>query len=731
MDLIEFEPSDGRSSSNYDDSSAFASAPHSPFGSYDRLNHIGSSPTLLDGLDSFETLAAAPPVQSSFTHAEHNELPAPARVRSSILQVLGSAFFGGQSATAHGAVPTANGQRVGRRWLPSGVGIRSLYRSTVRLPRSSATLDDLSPAASVISLDDVTLALPTAFSTSYEPPSKAKHRKRSRQASVEHPPPLQSLTVEQPRRFRFRFSRKMSKSDRDLERYYTRPRRVFRRAIVWLALLAAANYRYWIGRPHYPLICNLVSLRCPDWPIAGFVAPGYESVLEAFRENFKEGLEVGASFSAYVDNQPVVEIYGGYHDRNYKRLYDENTLQLVFSSSKVVEGIVLTYLVDRNLLSFESKIADYWPEFAQGNKENVTLACLLSHRAGVTFLRRQPTLSEISDLDRLAKLLASQEHNFNGTAVQGYHAVTRGWYLNEIVRRVDPKHRTLGQLLKQEIMPALGVEFYLGLPKELDSRVSLLVGFPLLRTVAKLVVPSRFQATPVSGGTKDLLFNRRSVSYKALAGSNPKQIRMWPHTHNRREIWRAEGPSYGGITNAKSLARMAALMANEGSLDGVRLISRETVRKALVPNTPAVDAVVGRNITYSTGGWGVGAQFPGVDANWEWVGWGGAGGSMVWWNWDPAKPSAGSTDSAASDDCSEASDDDEDVGGYRYRTPGRKGQPLVAFSYVQNGVGFTSNGDKRSWRLVAALTRSVDALEKARGNSLKSPNGGQIVDMNT
>ena len=214
--------------------------------------------------------------------------------------------------------------------------------------------------------------------------------------------------------------------------------------------------------------------------------------------------------------------------------------------------MVVTYLVDKGLIHFDDKISKYWPEFAQGNKENVTLSYLLGHRAGVTYLDRPPTFKELADLDQLALLLAAQPHNFNGTAVQGYHAITRGWYLNEIVRRVDPHKRSLGQIIKQEFMPRLDVEFYLGIPKELEYRISPLVGYPALRTLAKVLVPSRFQREPMPPGFAAVL-NRNSLSYKATAGSNPKQIRMWPHTHNRREIWSSEGPSYGGITNAKSV----------------------------------------------------------------------------------------------------------------------------------------------------------------------------------
>eukprot|EP00842_Homolaphlyctis_polyrhiza_P006406 jgi/Hompol1/6767/HPOL_002371-RA len=431
------------------------------------------------------------------------------------------------------------------------------------------------------------------------------------------------------------------------------------------------SYRYWTGRLHFPLVCNIVGLRCPVWPISGNIADGFQGVLDAFKANFEDGSEVGASFAAFIGEKPVVELYGGFHNKQYSRPYDESSLQLIFSSSKAIEGIVLTYLVDRNLLDFNERIATYWPEFAQGNKENVTVRCLMAHRAGVTYLNRPPTLTELANLDQLAKLLAAQPHNFNGTPVQGYHAVTRGWYLNEIVRRVDPQHRTIGQIIRQEFMPSLNVEYYLALPIQLENRLSRLIAYPPLRTVAKILTPAGLQTEPLPAGFKKILYDRQSVSYKAIAGSQPQQIIPWPHSHNRRAIWATEGPSYGGITNAISLAKFAALMALNGSFGGVQYISPQAIQKALVPMPHMADAVVARNVTFATGGWGLGMRFPGSE-HVEWTGWGGVGGSMVWWNQERQ----------------------------------------IAFSYVMNSLSMSGIGDRRSWKIVAELVRAADNLAR-------------------
>ncbi|KAI8928654.1 beta-lactamase/transpeptidase-like protein [Entophlyctis helioformis] len=465
--------------------------------------------------------------------------------------------------------------------------------------------------------------------------------------------------------------------------------RRIKRIAVWIAILGMIAYRYWTGRTQFPLACNLFGLRCPEWPISGTIADGFEGLVDAFKANFEEGNEVGASFSAYVGESMVAELYGGYHNKRYSRPYDQDSLQLVFSSSKFMESMVMTYLVDKGILKFSDRIAKYWPEFGQGNKDHVTIENLLSHRAGVTYLSRPPSLTEIANLDLLSSLLAAQPHNFNGSSVQGYHAVTRGWYLNEIVRRADPQRRTIGKIVRQEFMPALlGTEFYLALPKSLESRLSHLIAYPTLRTVAKVITPASMQSEPLPSGFSKILFERQSVSFKAIAGSQPKQIIPWPHGYNRRAIWGHEGPSYSGVTNAKSLAKFAALMANNGSFGGVQLISPEAVAHALEPMPWMSDAVVARNVTFARGGWGINVRFPGSE-HVGWVGWGGVGGSMVWWN--PEK--------------------------------------RIAFSYVMNSLSLSGIGDRRSWRLIAELVKAVEAMErKAAGRDVPRGDDGAAHD---
>lgn len=312
-------------------------------------------------------------------------------------------------------------------------------------------------------------------------------------------------------------------------------------------------------------------------------------------------------------------------------------------------------------------------------------------------------------------------------------------YLNEVARRVDVKNRSLGQIMKQEFMPFLDIEYYLGLPRDLEGRVSPLVGYPPIRAITRLLLPRVFQrlfkdpsnstpstpesfsksestskipmtnekgekhASPIGHLIYSFLFNRKSIPYRALAGSNPKQIRVWPFSHNRREIWASEGPSYGGITNAKSvnfinslvlllfssffvficciighknikqLAKLSAILANNGTLDGKEWISHSTLKKAFHPLPWMKDTVISRNVTFCVGGWGINFKFPGTE-HVDWIGWGGIGGSMVWFN--PVKN--------------------------------------IAFSYLMNSLSMAGIGDTRSWKIIGALIESVEELERTK-----------------
>ncbi|KAJ1554959.1 hypothetical protein HK405_003601, partial [Cladochytrium tenue] len=316
----------------------------------------------------------------------------------------------------------------------------------------------------------------------------------------------------------------------------------------------------------------LLGLGCPPpYNVTGFVAPEFEPVRTAFSKNFEIGDEVGASFVAYVDGEPIAELYGGFADPHvFQKPYSPDTLQLIFSSSKAITSIAVLRMVDLGLLDLHAPVARYWPEFAANGKENVTVRDVLMHRAGVSYLDidRVPTPLEVVDMDGMAARLAEQKHAFGGEPRSAYHAVTRGWYLNEIVRRVDPQGRSLRRIMNEDIIPLISTgappgapyEFHYGFSRDelprLAPRVAPLDGFSIAFMTYSALMPAaghRWLGTEPAPRVVLELAKPWSVSTRSLVLSVPRSaVPSWPHAFNRHAIWLGEGPSYNGITNART-----------------------------------------------------------------------------------------------------------------------------------------------------------------------------------
>ncbi|CAG8644586.1 21029_t:CDS:2, partial [Dentiscutata erythropus] len=370
---------------------------------------------------------------------------------------------------------------------------------------------------------------------------------------------------------------------------------------------------------------------CLDTEVQGYVAPEFIDAKKVFIKNFKNGDEVGASVAAYYNGKLVVDLQGGYSDREAKRKYDEDTLQLVFSSTKVMSSIVIAYLVDRGLLNYDEKISTYWPEFAQGNKENVTLMDLVNHRAGVNYIDEQYTESDLEVLDKLAKVLAGQPHVFDGVPVRAYHAITRGWYLNEIVRRVDPKHRTIGQIIFEEILKQSDLEFYLSIPPNLLPRVSNIYTSPIfgnfmwMRNLLLNWWNKKISISFILNYVDDVMMKTFNQTIIGI----PRALKFEEVT--KLGEFAFECPSVLGFTNAKPIAKLGAIITNNGrSLNdndnSQPLLSENTINLMSTKLPIAWDHVVKGNFTPSVGGFAY-LKFPGIE-DVEFLGWGGFGGSL-------------------------------------------------------------------------------------------------------
>src|SRR5436190_2757826 len=211
--------------------------------------------------------------------------------------------------------------------------------------------------------------------------------------------------------------------------------------------------------------------------ISGSVAPGFEDVQEEFRRNFVDRGELGAAVAAYVGGEKVVDLWGGYRDDHRQERWEEDTLVLVYSTSKGMSAIAVALANSRGLIDYDERVATYWPEFAQNGKGSITVRQLLAHQAGLSGLDARLTARVLADLDGLAEALAAQEPAWRPGTRQGYHALTIGWYEGELIRRVDPQHRSLGRFFADEVAAPLGLEFYIGLPSDVDpSRVARIKG---------------------------------------------------------------------------------------------------------------------------------------------------------------------------------------------------------------------------------------------------------------
>jgi CubicO group peptidase (beta-lactamase class C family) len=387
----------------------------------------------------------------------------------------------------------------------------------------------------------------------------------------------------------------------------------------------------------------------------GTVAPGFEPVRDVFQSFFDSNWDIGSSVSVYRDGAPVVQLTGG------RRIviddpavpYDASTIQLVASTTKFVESVCIALLVDRGLIRYDDRIVDHWPALAGGHagKERITIRQLMMHRAGLPVFERKLGDDEIFDLDARARFLEAQPQvpglfepepsdgswkSQQPPPPQAYHAVSRGLYSSEFVRRVDSRHRRLGQFFRDEIAEPLGIDFWISLPDEVVSRVSGTQPDPtaVTRLLAgdleffKSTTDPRYALRDYEVAFLQQLFTAptsipaRALNCLAPSGVSPMQLANHP------KLRAAELASSSGFGNAESLAKVAALIVGGGTLGGTQIFSSgRAIRDACdVADSYAIDGLMGTTVAFTQGGF---ARFDADDRHTVSIGWGGAGGQMV------------------------------------------------------------------------------------------------------
>lgn len=317
----------------------------------------------------------------------------------------------------------------------------------------------------------------------------------------------------------------------------------------------------------------------PGVDIGGQVAPGFEPVADAFRENFRTRGELGASCAVYLGDELVVDLWGGMTARDGAAPYGPDTLQLVASATKGAMAICVLRLAAAGRIDLDAPMAEYWPEFGAAGKDRVTVRAALAHRAGVPHLDGGLTLEDIAAWTPAAEALAAQEPAWEPDTRHGYHALTHAWLVGELIRRITGQ--SPGAFFAAEVARPLGLDLHIGLPESEHSRVAPMHLYALPEGQA----PDAFSLRLVTLG---------SPAFRAFfVGSG---LFGWI---NDPRLWSAEVPSANGMGTARAVARMYAACLTE--LDGVRLLADDTVSQILRPASAGHDAVIEYETRYSLG----------------------------------------------------------------------------------------------------------------------------------
>ena len=292
---------------------------------------------------------------------------------------------------------------------------------------------------------------------------------------------------------------------------------------------------------------------------------------DAFIENFARRRELGAACCIHRHGEKVVDLWGGVRDKATGAPWEEDTMVIVHSATKGMAAMTIALAHSRGWLDYEERVCKYWPEFAQRGKETITVRQLLAHQAGLFAFDEPVDRETVADLDRLATVMARQAPAWKPGTRQAYHALTIGFYEGELLRRVDPRHRSLGQFFQDEIAAPLGLHFYIRLPEEIpDARL------------ARLDSPSvleRLRGFPIRLALASLY--PRSNIFRALVVNPGAAISLDEQRVYARNL---EVPAGGGVGTARAIARAYGAFAAGGAELKLR---PETLAALTAPPIPA------------------------------------------------------------------------------------------------------------------------------------------------
>ena len=338
----------------------------------------------------------------------------------------------------------------------------------------------------------------------------------------------------------------------------------------------------------------------------GSAAQHIQQIFErAVRDAVRAG-EQGLQIAVYQHGKLVADAHAGIADAATGRPVDSTTLFNVFSVTKGFVNVALQIQIARGLVDTHAPVARYWPEFAAGGKSEITVEAALSHRAGLPQMPDGVTPETMADYDWMVRQLAGMTPMYPGGSTNAYHAYTWGWLIAELVTRTDPRNRPIRQFIEEEICRPLKIgDFYLGLPDAERSRRAILEGDS----------PYVFEepGSPL----------RRAV---------PESVATKPRIWNEPVMQGGIFPGAGAISNAQSIARLWAMLAAGGELDGVRILPEDQVRRFHEPrpNTDELDLVLGKPVSVSRSGFWLAGTNKAVGTSPRLICQPGHGGSLGW-----------------------------------------------------------------------------------------------------
>jgi len=337
-----------------------------------------------------------------------------------------------------------------------------------------------------------------------------------------------------------------------------------------------------------------------DGATRGFTDEKFAAVRAVFDNNLASGADVGACFCATREGETVVDLWGGFADAERTRPWEKDTIINVYSTTKTMTALTALLLADRGELDFNAPVARYWPEFAANGKADVKVSHLMSHAAGLSGWKEPLVNDDLYDWEKMTSLLAAQAPYWKPGTAPGYHALTQGYLVGEVVRRITG--RSLGTVFREEIAEPLGADFHIGLPASEDARVADLI-------------------PPPPGGR---LGGGEQTALQANMSNNPGIDPL----KTRTRAWRAaEIPAAGGTGNARAVAEIHTILANGGVARGKRFMSEAGCRKALELQIEGADLILGLPARYGMGFGLAGGAVPFPNPNT--IYWGGYGGSII------------------------------------------------------------------------------------------------------